>query len=495
MLNQIVLLLALFAISSGNASAQTDFFHNDSLVSLSLKETRKIQVLLPKDYDATLNDTYDVLYMLDGEWYTKLLPDAYGFAKSAGFAPNTILVLIPNTYIGGVNQRNRDFEPFIKENSAGYDSFLSFLQKELFQFVDRKYPNNGSRSLLGSSLGGLFTIYAFLTAPDTFQAYLTCDPNLDWNDAYVTKLAIKKLPGLKSKKTVLFIATNDYSFKANGGYYFKEALKTKAAGSIKWQVKTYKNETHYSLQYKAFYDAIRFSYAGFSPEKFDVIPQKAVVQPGKPLRLYITNKNPAVRFTLDGKEPDEKSGRLSPDNPIVISNPTTLKIKNLATRQQYERSMNLFFNRTGLGNDIQPAKIADTLSMHYISKGVWKELPPLKDIDPATSLQKDYSDSTTSQSTSKIYLIKKTLQVHQDGYFIFAVDAPDGSRVLIQKTLLIDNAKSPKSGMKSFALYLKPGYYTVNVQLFQKETSKKPEFRLFKTTESSDRWWENDIML
>lgn len=493
MANKILILLVIFVLFFGYVNAQSALNQKDSIFSTSLKETRKVQVILPVDYDIKTKDFYDVLYILDGEWYTELLPNAYNFAKSGGFVPNTILVLIPNLYINGVNQRNRDFEPFDKKNRTGYASFLSFIERELFTFIDNKYPNNGQRSLLGSSLGGLFTINTFLTNPDLFQAFLACDPNLDWEKNYLPKLAVKKLPDFKNKKSILFIATNDYSFKANGGYAFKEALKAKAPKSLNWQVKTYQDETHYSLQYKAFYDALRFSYKGYR-HKFDLFPQDAILEPNKPLRLFIFNENPSVHFTLDGKEPTEESPRLSIDEPIILTKPTTIKIKNLVTREQYADSISFVFKlRNDSNGIIKSEEIGDTLTTYSVYHGTWSELPPINNTNAGSLIKANSIDKTSDDSTSEIYFIKKKFEVAGDGYYIFAADAPDGSRLYLGNKLLIDNSTKPKSGIQSFAVYLKKGYYTTTAHLLHIGNTKKPGIRLFKTIKSSDRWWENEM--
>jgi predicted alpha/beta superfamily hydrolase len=493
MTNKILVFTLFVSLVFENAHAQSHVSEVDSIFSSALRETRKIRVILPAGYDVANRDTYDVLYMLDGEWYTELLPNAYQFAKSAGFVPNAILVLIPNTYVNGINQRNRDFEPPMAKNETGYASFLSFLEKELFTFVDQKYPNNGQKSLMGSSLGGLFTVYTFLTAPDLFEAYLACDPNLDWQDEFLTKLAIKTLPGLRGKKNILFIATNGYSFKANGGYHFKEALEAKAPESLHWQVKTYQNETHYSLQYKAFYDALRYNYSGFSPERFDIVPQAGLIMPDKPLRLYTSNRNPAVRFTLNGQKPDERSSRLSQDEAIVISRPATLKIRNLAIREQYADSMNLVFGPASGSYAMKSEPAGDTASSLLIYEGIWNELPAEKTMGLKPSVNIGFINGKVNNATSKIYSITKKFKVEEDGYYIFAVDAPGGSRLYLADKLLIDNANKPKAGIQSYAIYLKKGYYTTEAQLFQAGDAKKPGLRMFNTTRSNDRWWENEL--
>src|SRR5258708_9952316 len=179
---------------AGQGKAQKWPGIRDSIYSNVLKETRVIQVVLPKGYQPEKNSKYEVLYMLDGEWYMEQIPFIYNFVVSAKFAPENIFVLIPNTYVNGANLRDRDFSPTkIKDDSlsGGADTFHAFLKDELIPYVEKKYPTNGQRSLVGSSFSGLFSVYAFVKDPELFQSYIASDPNLNWDGNYVPKLAAK----------------------------------------------------------------------------------------------------------------------------------------------------------------------------------------------------------------------------------------------------------------------------------------------------------------
>ncbi len=68
---------------AGQVKAQKANTLSDSLYSATLKETRKIQVTLPKSYKPGTTEKYDVLYILDGEWNTNLAIQLYGFMEYA----------------------------------------------------------------------------------------------------------------------------------------------------------------------------------------------------------------------------------------------------------------------------------------------------------------------------------------------------------------------------------------------------------------------------
>lgn len=183
----------------------------DSLYSDVLQEQRIFEVLLPKSYKADSSKKYGVVYKLDGEWDTWLLPGSYDFAVGAKFVPENIFVRIPNIYSPKIDTRDRDLTPTqVKEynpNTGGADNFRSFLKNELIPYINKKYPSNGENTLVGGSLAGMFTIYTLLKDPELFKSYVAVEPAMHWDNRYVNKLAsetLEHLPNLEN--TTLWIA-------------------------------------------------------------------------------------------------------------------------------------------------------------------------------------------------------------------------------------------------------------------------------------------------
>lgn len=60
--------------------------------------------------------------------------------------------------------------------------FLAFLRAEVQPFVEERFGAAHERSILfGSSLGGLFSLWAFLTAPESFGAFIATSPAIWWD--------------------------------------------------------------------------------------------------------------------------------------------------------------------------------------------------------------------------------------------------------------------------------------------------------------------------
>ncbi len=260
-----VLIVIYFLLISIQAWTQDSRIQYDSLYSNILKEQRAIKVILPEKYDTGLTESFDVLYVLDGEWNTSLTEKVYEFLEYAKFIPtNMIIVSVPNYYKNGVNMRDRDFTPTRTQNSSisgGASNFLLFLKEELVPYVNRKYPTKDENNILyGTSSGGLFAIYVYLHEPTLFKSYLTVEPSLWWDSEYINLIAPEKLENLEGRNT-LFIGNRDGGALVGMGISnFDSLLALKAPDGLQWKVEAYPDESHFSAIWKGIYDGLKFTY-------------------------------------------------------------------------------------------------------------------------------------------------------------------------------------------------------------------------------------------
>ena len=166
----------------------------------------ELQILLPGGYK-TSNKNYPVIYLMDSQWDFPLVKSLYGQHYYDGFIPELIVVGV--TW-GGVNPnadslRARDYTPTRDARlpqSGGADKFLSFMKEELFPFIEKNYKaDNNNRTLMGCSLGGLFTLYTLFTQPDLFTGYAAASPAVGWDREVLYKYE-KEFAGRKLSKPV-----------------------------------------------------------------------------------------------------------------------------------------------------------------------------------------------------------------------------------------------------------------------------------------------------
>ena len=145
------------------------------LHSPQLDNRRDILIYLPASYYKTDNP-FPVIYMHDGQ---NLFDPMTSFAGEWGVdsalarAPRkgrrAIIVGIPNAGI----DRIREYSPFEDSRSGGGDgeAYLAFLNDTVKPLIDARFrtdPSTAATGIVGSSLGGLISLYAFFRHPGRY---------------------------------------------------------------------------------------------------------------------------------------------------------------------------------------------------------------------------------------------------------------------------------------------------------------------------------------
>ncbi len=159
----------------------------DSIQSDILGEQRRVWVYTPNTgmQDIYASQRYPVVYLLDGPGH---FYSVVGMIKQLSttngntLCPEMIVVGIENT------NRTRDLTPTVSEtgplsqNSGGGEKFMAFIEKELMPYIEANYPTEPYRMLIGHSLGGLTAINALIHHTEVFNAYISIDPSMWWDD-------------------------------------------------------------------------------------------------------------------------------------------------------------------------------------------------------------------------------------------------------------------------------------------------------------------------
>jgi uncharacterized protein len=152
-----------------------------------------LYVALPGSYAQEPQRRYPVVYLCDGYWDFALV---YGFTGNLVYdraIPEFILVGLG--YQGESPDydklRAHDYTPVVEASAPGRDTghaaeYLRRLEHDILPFVDRSYRTDPSyRVLGGSSLGGLFTLYALFERPELFRAYIAPSPAVTWANRWL----------------------------------------------------------------------------------------------------------------------------------------------------------------------------------------------------------------------------------------------------------------------------------------------------------------------
>jgi len=152
-----------------------------------------LYVNLPRGYEDT-SRTFPVIYLTDGQWDFPLAVALFGEQYYDGFVPASIIVGIT----WGGNDPNYDSLRAIDltptriqqlPHSGNAPKFLAFMKEELISFIETRYrAAKNDRTLMGSSLGGLFTLFALFHETGLFNRYVLTSPALGWDNGIIYTL-------------------------------------------------------------------------------------------------------------------------------------------------------------------------------------------------------------------------------------------------------------------------------------------------------------------
>lgn len=229
-----------------------------------LQEQRRILISLPPHYRESAK-AYPVLYVLDAEAQFHAVTGAVeSLSTFSERIPEMIVVGVTNTL------RSRDLTPRSESavdlkyapESGGANSFLQFLHEELQPWVAARYRTQPYRILLGHSYGGLFSIYALLTRPETFDAYLAVSPALQWNSQALPK-RFERASG-KRKNAYLFLSWGDNEpLIRPATEQLVAVLTAHPLAGLRWDQRYYPGEDHRSTPHRSIYDALESLFAGW----------------------------------------------------------------------------------------------------------------------------------------------------------------------------------------------------------------------------------------
>jgi predicted alpha/beta superfamily hydrolase len=481
-----LILLAIFIICKSALAQLPDLpILRDSIYSEVLKEGRRLEIVLPDGYDSTSKTTYDVLYVTDGEWNTRIVSGIRQFLNIQ-FIPENIIVSIPNVYPNGQNQRGRDFTPTHTDGmqeSGGAATFLSFIKTDLIPYINKKYKTNGENTLYGSSLGGIFAMYTLCTEPQLFQSYLMADPAWWWDDNYISGLVKKNLEKLiPLNKTVLITAREGAAYKYMGIEKVDSLLVTAKANGVHWKTMQYNDETHNAMIFRTVYDGLKYTYAGYSKENFNFHPMNGILVTNKPVVLHFNNiemlKN--LRYTTDGSLPTTNSPLITGDT-LQLTNTALLTIKSLCNRDKYSTTVKRYFKMvtSSLPASVKGKNMQAGGFKYAYYEGLWDSLPDFKKLKSVQSgiAGKDFSISKLPKQKNMALTMEGQLEIKTDGYYIFAVDADGGAKLFLNNEVLIDyNGIHSSGNFQSFVVPLVKGFYPVRIEYFQKDANASLNF-------------------
>jgi len=473
----LVFVVCLLLGAANVAHAQDTVLHRaqgklDSLHSASLNQERWFQVFLPGDYKAGSRKQYDVLYVLDGgNWNTGLVADVQHFVENEGLMPATIIVSVM-----GID-RNVELTPTHVadvKGSGGGPAFLSYLKNELIPYINKNYPSNGDNTLWGHSLSGMFAIYAMASEPDLFKSYIAVDPSIWWDHCYVAKLAAAKLPGETGPHRTLFIAAREGALTGMRDDTLETVLRSAAAKNLIWKLQVYSTESHSSVRFKASYDGLRFTYEGVR-NGVAFHPMNGIVLKDKPYPIWCFDDTTGLHYTLDGTVPTTGSPKVLQS--MLLIGPQTVIFKSFSNRVRYEKIVKGVFTTTAPPSPVKLPKGFQSGGFNYaLYTTNGDSTADLKKMKPALAgmISRDFDLDKLPLKNKYTLVMDGLLEVKEDGYYLFALQADKGSKLLIGGKTMITWEGNYAEPNASCIVPLRKGFYPVRLAYFH----QNPDFKL-----------------
>ena len=231
-----------------------------------LDEERTCLISLPDSYNnlSEVDKKYPVIILLDGYTHFKTASGIVHFMSSNrnrnNLMPESIIIAIENV------DRERDFTVTkIKtkrpNNMGGGRIFLNFIEKELVPYIDKKYKTEPFRTLIGHSLGGLLTLNSYMDKNSVFNAYISLDPSIWWNEEMM-KNKVDSISSISLDKK-LYIATanqGEANYERNKQRHdaLYTLIKKKSDKPLNIEIEYFEKENHRSVPLVALYEGLKY---------------------------------------------------------------------------------------------------------------------------------------------------------------------------------------------------------------------------------------------
>lgn len=262
----------------GNAVGQTAnqvvAGEKHSLYSKIMDDEKEYWVHLPATY-ASGESRYPVLYITDGGEHFYLATGVTEFMSSQYLIPEMIVVAIfhkdrNHDLTPTHNLKNIDgFESDAAKVSGGGKNFLQFIEKELVPEVERTYRTGPFRVLAGHSLGGLFVAYAYLNDHELFDAFISMDPALQWDNSYCER-TLNQMPGSSSnlKSKFYMSSAHNAAYDQEDKSKFRLSQNSFSKLLLAKQIENTKHEyfetqSHLKVPYHSLYAGLDFTFSDY----------------------------------------------------------------------------------------------------------------------------------------------------------------------------------------------------------------------------------------
>ena len=183
--------------------------------SPQLHNSRALRIFLPASYDENPAKRYPVLYMHDGQNLFDAKTASYGVEWGIGKTVNRLVATgaMDEVIVVGIDntpERIPEYTPCCDPKYGGgmLDKYQAFIVDTLKPYIDQSYrtlPGKDNTAIMGSSLGGIASVYIAQHHPEIFSKAGGVSSSFWWNKREL----VTKLPARVPVKYYLDAGTMD----------------------------------------------------------------------------------------------------------------------------------------------------------------------------------------------------------------------------------------------------------------------------------------------
>lgn len=198
----------------------------------------------------------------------------------------------------------------------------------------------------------------------------------------------------------------------------------------------------------------------------DIIPNSEIFRDTLSVTLKNVFQNAAIRYTLDGSEPDPQSQEYK--TPILINKTTTVKARSFWETNLGSRTKEAVYTKAEYSNPVKPLNASAGLTFSSY-EGVWDNLPDFSKLIPTT--QGEANDIGLNLPNAKqenwAAVFSGYFEAPKDALYTFYLSSDDGSRFYLNDLLVVNNDGLHGMNEVSGKAPLKAGKHKIKIEFFQ----------------------------
>jgi uncharacterized protein len=247
-----------------------------TMPSITLGSQRTVWIHIPNNNAGnknTVKEHYPVIYLLDGDANFNSIVSITEFMSNAGLCPPMIVVgILHPARMTDLTFGTDKETPGIVGNG---EKFMLYLEQELMPYIESNYPTTSYKIFIGHSVGGLTVVNTLIHKPNLFNAYVSLDGALWWNNQQIVTDSKMILANKNYKGKTLFMAlanrmekgmdtitvqkdTTEGTELIRSNLEFITAIFKNKTNQLRFKHVFYENDDHSSVRLIGEYDALRF---------------------------------------------------------------------------------------------------------------------------------------------------------------------------------------------------------------------------------------------